>query len=98
MESELLKQNYLVSVESPDFEDDNCEIKSVFKDLDTENFYIELEVDIEFKHSTKAHCEWCEVINVWLTEITVTDDNGISLYVSDQLHKKIEDLIEINYI
>jgi hypothetical protein len=94
LSEELLAQDYTIAIYEAPFEGEQFETLTFTKEIESENYLINLEISVTFKF--ESH-EYCEVDDAVLESITVEDDNGKIWEIGTDLHKEINLLIDTYY-
>lgn len=95
MQNELLKQDYTIGIDDVQFDGGIYLTKTYYKQINTENFLIDLEVEVQFQF--ESH-EDCEITEYQLVDINVLNSESELQNISYELFKKIDNLIEIEWV
>ena len=94
LEEELLAQDYQFAIYEAPFEGEQFETLTFTKEIESENYLINLEISVTFKF--ESH-EYCEVTDIILEDLTVIDEDSEDQIIPDDLFKSIETLIDVYY-
>jgi len=93
LQDELLAQDYSIGIYDPEFDGEQFEYLTFYKQIDTDNFLIDLNVDVCFRFGEGG----CEVDSVNIAEITVADEDNNEEDISNDLYKLIKESITTYY-
>jgi hypothetical protein len=94
LQEELLAQDYQFGIYEAPFDGEQFETLTFTKEIDSENYLINLEISVTFKF--ESH-EYCEVTDIILEDLTVIDDDSIEHKITNELYQQIDTLIDIYY-
>jgi hypothetical protein len=94
LQEELLAQDYQFPIYEAPFDGEQYETLTFYKEIDSENFIIMLEISVTFKF--ESH-EYCEVDDITLEDLRAIDDDGKRHDISIELYKSVENLIDVYY-
>jgi hypothetical protein len=94
LQEELLAQDYEFGIYEAPFDGEQFETLSFYKEIDSENYIIFLEISITFKF--ESH-EYCEVDGIVLESLRVIDDEGKRHKITNELYQQIDTLIDVYY-
>ena len=95
MQNELLKADYTIGIDDVQFDGSIYETKTYYKQIETENFLIDLEVEVQFQFES---LEYFEITEHQLIDIEVLNSESELQDISDELFKNIDNLIQIDWV
>ena len=93
LQDELLAQDYSIGIYDPEFDGEVYESLSFYKQIDTQNYLIDLEVDVTFRFGDGG----CEEDSLSIGSIKVIDEDSVDQELSLDLYKLIQASITTYY-